>query len=511
MKRDVPLLLKAHNPKLYLFLIVLLSLAFCETKAAEPLRWAADAESNAPFIFQDPKQPTNLIGFEIEIMQLISKELGRRSQFVQNQWDGLIPGLARKNYDIAINGLEITDDRRNEVFFSKPYYITSEQIIVRMDNSNIASMKDLKGKQVGVLKYSLAERILNAEGGINILSYEGETNAFEDLKNGRTEAVLVDSPIALYYVGWNKELKSVGDPVGEIYYGIAISKDNPELLAQINSALDVISKNGSLRKVLDRWKLWNAMMAIYLEDRTPSTAEPVMYNQYVESQSTNLSLGGKIMRYVNFLPLLGKGALMTLEITILSMLLAIVVGLMLAIVRVYFPKPFCTLATIYIEAIRGTPLLIQLFFIFYALPTIGIKLSPFLAAILGLGLNYAAYEAENYRAGLSGVHSGQMEAALSLGMRRRHALKLVILPQAFRIVIPPVTNDFISLLKDSSLVSVITMVELTKVYGQLASTYYDYIGTGIIVAAIYLLLGLPFVKLSKMAEKRLAIEKIKTD
>ena len=150
--------------------------------------------------------------------------------------------------------------------------------------------------------------------------------------------------------------------------------------------------------------------------------------------------------------------------------------------------------------------MISLYFIFYAAPSIGITLSPFLAAVIGLGLNYAAYEAENYRAGLTSVPRGQMEAAFSLGMSRRQSLKHVILPQAIRLVIPPITNDFISLLKDSSLVSVITLVELTKVYFQLASRYYDFIGIGIFIAIVYLLLGLPFVKLSKMAENKYIVD-----
>jgi polar amino acid transport system substrate-binding protein len=136
-------------------------------------------------------------------------------------------------------------------------------------------------------------------------------------------------------------------------------------------------------------------------------------------------------------------------------------------------------------------------------------MGPFTAAILGLGLNYAAYEAENYRAGLFSVPNGQMEAAVSLGMSRKQALRHIIIPQAIRLVIPPVTNDFISLLKDTSLVSVIAMAELTKRYLELSATYYDYIGTGIIVAIIYLLIGLPFVKLSKYIEKKYSLEKRK--
>src|SRR5207244_7091453 len=123
-------------------------------------------------------------------------------------------------------------------------------------------------------------------------------------------------------------------------------------------------------------------------------------------------------------------------------------------------------------------------------------------------LNYSAYEAENYRAGIQSIPGTQMEAALALGMNRRQALRHVIIPQAMRLVIPPVTNDFIALLKDSSLVSVITMVELTKAYSQLASTYYDYIGIGILVASIYFFMGLPIARLSRYVEGRLAYMKV---
>lgn len=195
---------------------------------------------------------------------------------------------------------------------------------------------------------------------------------------------------------------------------------------------------------------------------------------------------------------------MTISITCVAMAIAVVFGLLLALTRLYALPVFRFCATTWIEIIRGTPLLIQLFLIFYGLPHFGIKLSSFFAAVLGLGLNYAAYEAENYRAGLGAIPATQTEAAFALGMTRWQSLQHIIIPQAMRVIIPPMTNDFISLLKDSSLVSVITMVELTKVYGQLASTYYDYFGVGIITAIIYLLIGLPLVWLSRWAEKKFA-------
>jgi polar amino acid transport system substrate-binding protein len=182
----------------------------------------------------------------------------------------------------------------------------------------------------------------------------------------------------------------------------------------------------------------------------------------------------------------------------------VVLGLGLALVRLYGAAPLRWLATIYIEVIRGTPLLIQLYLIYYGLPElVGLKLNPFVAAVLGLGLNYAAYEAENYRAGIQGIPRGQMEGALALGMPRWLALRCIIIPQAVRLVIPPVTNDFIALFKDSSLVSVITMVELTKEYGMIATETYDYLGIGLMTAALYFALSYPASLFANYLERKL--------
>ena len=473
------------------------------------LRWAADAEGNAPYIIPDPRVPTNQIGFEVDIANAIAEELQQQAVFVQNQWDGLIPGLFRNDYDIAMNGIEITDDRKKEVNFSIPYYVTYEQLVVLRHENEINSLADLVGRKAGALKNSLAERILIAKGGINVLSYEGELSAFEDMKNGRIDAVLVDYPISLYYASWNKEYKLVGQPIGEISYGIAIKKSDTVLLNYINIAIEKITKNGKLREILEQWNLWTYMMEVYTKDHSLSNIPHKKFKQFLESQRSTNDFSILMNRYISFLPSLGNAALVTVGLSIVAMLLAILWGLVVALTRVYAPPFISKLAVWYIEIVRGTPLLIQLFLIFYALPGIGIKLSPFIAAVIGLGLNYAAYEAENYRAGLFSVPRGQMEAAISLGMTRMQAIRHIILPQAVRLVIPPVTNDFISLLKDSSLVSVITMVELTKVYNQIAYTYYDFLGPGIIVAIIYLLLGLPFVRLARWAEAKFTVDKRK--
>jgi polar amino acid transport system substrate-binding protein len=242
----------------------------------------------------------------------------------------------------------------------------------------------------------------------------------------------------------------------------------------------------------------------FRQDPAPKTA-PVMFEEYLKSVNQPLSFNEKLSRYIGFLPLLGKGAVMTLKISVLAMILAMFIGLIVAIIRLYGPRPLAWLALSFVEIFRGTPLLIQLFLIFYGLPHIGLRLDPFMAAVIGLGLNYGACEAENYRAGIQAVPPTQIDACRALGMSLWQSLRHIILPQAMRIVLPPVTNDFIALLKDSSLVSVITMVELTATYGQLASTYFDYLGIGLLTAAVYFGIGLPFVFLSRKFESKLNI------
>jgi polar amino acid transport system substrate-binding protein len=493
-------------PLIFLFFVMNTASFAQEVKE---LRWAGDSEGGAPYVFPDPKNPRQIIGYEVDLMNEIARRLNRRAVFVQNQWDGLIPGLQTGNYDVAINGIEITEDRKGQVDFTIPYYATGEQLSVRAGENSISTLADLKGKTAGTLKYTLAQRILEREGGIRIQTYDGQINAYEDLANGRLDAVLMDAPIATYYSSPNPKLKFAGPPIERIQYGICLRKDNAELLTRINEALLSLIKSGDLRRIYEKWGLWNeATEKLFAQVTAEAGKQGESLSEYKQAVTRKLSWEERLRQYAGYLPiLLFQGAPMTLLISILGMAIAIAFGLILALGNLYGPRPISWLARAYVELFRGTPLLIQLYLIFYGLPNVGIRLSPLPAAVIGLGLNYAAYEAENYRAGIQSIPRGQMEAALSLGMTRGQSLRYVIVPQAMRLVIPPVTNDFIALFKDSSIVSVITMVELTKIYGQLASTYYDYIGVGIMTAAIYFLMGLPFVRLARWAEARMATDK----
>ena len=498
----------------YLQILLLLIIPFAlkaQLDQKKVVRWAADSESGAPFVFLDPNDDSKLIGFEADIINAIADINGWELEFVSNSWDGLILGINSENYDLAINGLEITPDRQEKVEFSIPYYYTYEQLVVRAEETSIESMEDLTGKYVGTLNGSLAQRILEDQGDINVRPNDSEVLAYQSLKNGNLDAVLIDQPVALYYASWNKELKLIDDKIDKVVYGIVIKKGNLKLLKEVNHAIRVLKKNGKLREIYDSWNLWNDYMKIEFNDYTESSTPPKNFNDFIEDRGIKQSFLEKLWSYNKYVGGFAKAAIRTLQLSIGGMTLAIILGLFFALVRTSGPKPLRILVRLIIEFIRGTPLLIQLILIFYGLPEIGIKMPGIWAGIIGLGLNYSAYEAEVYRTGLFAVRRGQMEAAISLGMNKYQAMRFVIVPQAVRIVIPPVTNDFIALLKDSSIVSLIMIIELTKRYTMYASANYDYIGLGIIVSIIYLLIGLPFVKLSSILEKKFSLENINSN
>jgi polar amino acid transport system substrate-binding protein len=207
---------------------------------------------------------------------------------------------------------------------------------------------------------------------------------------------------------------------------------------------------------------------------------------------------------------------MTLFLALASFPIAMLIGMLVAVGRVYGPWIVRAPLAVYVEVLRGTPLLLQLFVIFYLLPQIGVilgsewlqevlSLNKYAAAILGLALNYSAAEAENYRAGLLAVPRGQMEAALALGMTPGTALRRVVIPQAFRIVIPPVTNDFIALFKDTAVTSTIMIVELTGLYYQYKIYPSLVIELAIAVGLLYLLMSYPMAVLARHLERRTSL------
>lgn len=203
-----------------------------------------------------------------------------------------------------------------------------------------------------------------------------------------------------------------------------------------------------------------------------------------------------------FLPILLKGAVVTVEVTVLSFLLSSVLGLALALMRISSVQVLRRVASVVIDVIRGLPIIVQLFYIYFVLPEFGIQLTAFQAGVIGLGVAYSAYQAENFRAGIEAVDSGQSEAAQAMGMRSWLMLRRVILPQAFRIALPPYGNTLVMMLKDSSLVSTITVVEMTRAGQLIASSTFQNMTVYTLVALLYLAMSLPLVWCLRRVERR---------
>ncbi len=257
----------------------------------------------------------------------------------------------------------------------------------------------------------------------------------------------------------------------------------------IDAVLREAMRDGSLEQIFRRWNVWDETQHPFF-DRVLRTSEGA------SGAATPTSV--QALAYV---PSLARAAVVTLLVSVLSMALAVVVGLALASGRVYGSTVVRVGTTIYIEIIRGTPLLLQLFVIYYGLAGV-VRLPAFLAAVLALGLNYAAYEAEIYRGALEAVPRIQLEAARTLGLSELQILRLVRGPQALRYALAPMTNDFVALLKDSALVSVITVVELTKQTAIYATNVGSWVVPGALCAVVYLAMSLPLSRLARRLERR---------
>ncbi|MCE9667664.1 ABC transporter substrate-binding protein/permease [Myxococcus stipitatus] len=456
-------------------------------KRAGVLTWGADAQGGEPYAMEDPDAPGGMRGFEVELADALARELGVRARFVQNDWSNLIPSLERGSFDVALNGIEVTPARSGRVLFTRPYYLFHLRLMARAKDASVTGMESLRGRRVGTLANSQAWDLLQG-AGVQAVPYEGVEEPYIDLEQGRLDAVLMDDIIAQRYGMPRAALRVVGD-VGEGYYAIALRPGDEALRAELDAALGRVARSGELRAIFQRWGIDNAAEQRMVEWTDAQTRELL-------STTSAPRLGwGQLLLFL-------QASVVTLLVSVGAMALAVPLGMALSVSRLYGPAWLGRLAEVYVELFRGTPVLLQLYVLYYGLAGV-LRLDALSAAILGLGLNYAAYEAEVYRAGVLSVPRGQFEAALALGMNTRLALRRVVMPQAFRVALPGMTNDFIALLKDSSLVSVISVVELTKRMTITAVDVRSWLLPGAVCAALYLAMSYPLSRLARRLEARL--------
>ncbi len=323
--------------------------------------------------------------------------------------------------------------------------------------------------------------------------YTSSTEAMLEVKTGKIDATVADLPAVVFYRDRFPTLERLGPLEGRGEYVIYLRPEDARLRAALDAALAKLLKSGEIQRIDKRYGIWTPAQEDLEREAGKSDAERGLV-------AVNLH-GWGVIRDRGWLLVQSAGVTVTLACC--SMPLAMALGLLVAIVRLYGPAPLRWLAIGYVELLRGTPLMLQLFVIYYAPSEFGVHIPAWNAAILGLAVNYSAAEAENYRAGLQAVSRGQMEAALALGMSPAMALRRVIVPQAVRIVIPPVTNDFIALFKDTSVCSVITVVELTKQYSIQINDTGATLEIAALTAALYLVMSVPLARVAHLMERRL--------
>jgi polar amino acid transport system substrate-binding protein len=473
-------------------LIVALVVAALLTSDVPPLRWGGDAEGGAPFVEADPSDPTNVRGFDVEVAEEIARGLGRRPVFVQVAFASIDQSVARGDFDIGLSGVEDTPARRAAVAATIPYYEFREVLTVREEDQNrFRTMDDLKGRRVATLGGTIAYDILINAPAVTAVSYDDDVHPYEDLRAGRVDAVLLDNVIAARAMRRTAGLHTHDEAVAVGHYIGVLAKENAALRDQVDAILRARMADGTLERIYRRWGIWD-------EHQVGFFARVLGGAGWVARAPTRRSTIDNVVAYV---PALLRAAGITILLSFAGMALAVAVGLVVASGRVYGGPVTRALLTAYVELFRGTPLLLQLFVLYYGLSAV-IRLPALLAAVVGLGLNYGAYESEIYRSAMTAVPRGQLDAARTLGFSAWQTFRLVRAPQALRLALAPMTNDFVALLKDSSLVSVITVVELTKQTSIFATNIGSWAVPGAICALLYLMMSLPLARLARRLENR---------
>ncbi len=488
------------------------------------LVWAGDQEGGGPFMYPSEDDPDVLLGFEVDMAKKLGQYLGVRDQFSQGMWDTLLDLVQADKAHIALNGYEWSPERADKFEASIPYFVYALQLMARKDDTRIVAWDDLKkpkpdgGKwQVGVLGGSASEEVVQEHCGettCEITAYDGNTDAMRDVEIERLDATLQDTPIAAFYGKDFPRLHFVDKPVAPGFYSIFAKKGETDLIRSINEAIVLMIRSGELEQIYRKYGIWDELNASdlgrfaedarywgYLKASVAEVEKAEMPSQAAVEEVSTRKQGLEVV--TTYLPTLMNAALMTIFLSITSFPLAILIGIGVAVGRMYGPAWLRVPLTAYVEFLRGTPLMLQLYFIFFVLPEVGINVPALATAVLGLAINYSAYESEIYRAGLQAIPPGQMEAALSLGLTRAQAVRTVVLPQAVRIVIPPVVNDFIALFKDTSVCSVITVIELTKQFSILSKSTLAILEMMGMTAVLYLAMSYPLSLAARYVEKRL--------
>jgi L-cystine transport system substrate-binding protein/L-cystine transport system permease protein len=411
-------------------------------KAAGVLRVGTEGVYS-PFSYHDPATG-QLVGYDVDVARAVADKLGVRAEFVETPWDSIFAALEANRFDVVANEVTINDERKQKYDLSEPYSVGEGVIVTRADDNSITSLADLKGKVAAENATSNWSDVAR-KAGARVEAVEGFTQAIKLLNQGRVDVVVNDSIAVYAYLAETGDttVKIAGNVGEKSEQGFAARK-NSGLLPDLNKALDELRADGTLATISQKYLKANASGA------------PAAGQNPAEPRST----WGLILDSLG--PLAKAAITKTIPLTVISFVIGLVIALAVALARLSSNLLLTNVARFYISIIRGTPLLVQLFIVFYALPELGVKIDPFPAAVIAFSLNVGGYAAEIIRSAIQSIPKGQWEAAETIGLNYVGTLRRIVLPQATRVAVPPLSNTLISLVKDTSLASTILVTELLR-------------------------------------------------
>ncbi|HET7742371.1 MAG TPA: amino acid ABC transporter substrate-binding protein/permease [Mycobacterium sp.] len=432
----------------------------------------------APFEFQDKQG--KFVGIDMDLIRAIGADQGFNVDIKPLGFDAALQAVQANQVDGVIAGMSITDERKKVFDFSEPYFESGIQMAVLKSNDEIKSYADLRGKRVAVKNGTQGSDFANSikdEYGFEVVSFADSSTMFDEVKTGNSVAVFEDYPVLLYGIAQGNGFKTVTpkeDPTG---YGFAVNKgQNAELLQKFNTGLNNLKASGEYDKIVSS----------YLGEA--ATTDDNSFIGLIKST----------------FPMLMAGLKMTLILTVVSIFFALILGVIFGLFRVSRSIWLRAIGTTFVDIFRGTPLLVQAFFIYFGIPsTLGFQMSALTAGIITLSLNAGAYMTEIVRGGIQSVDKGQMEASRSLGIGYLPTMRRVILPQAIRTMIPSYINQFVITLKDTSILSVLGIAELTQSGRIIIAGNYKAFEMWLIVGIIYFVVIMALTKLSDRLERRM--------
>ena len=401
-----------------------------------------------PFTYADPKTG-DLTGFDIEVIRAVAAKAGWDLRFTTGSFDSLFPALDAHRIDVIANQVTINPDRQAHYLFSRPYTYSRGVIVTAADTDDITTLADLKGRTAAESQTSNWAQVAR-DAGARIQYVDQFSQAAALLAQGRVDAIVNDNIAVLDYLATSgsTKVKIAGDAGSEISrQALAFRRSDADLRDQADRALAALAEDGTLAKLSKKY--FGADVSV---------ANPGK----VEVKGSNAGRSTWQVVQDTAWPMLRETLKGTIPLTAVSFVCGLVIALAVALARMSSYRLLSLPARVYISIIRGTPLLVQLFIVFYGLPEIGVDLPSFVAACLALSLNVGGYAAEVVRASILSVPRGQFEAATTIGMDYWQGMRRIVLPQAARIAVPPLSNTLLSLVKDTSLASVVLVTEMLR-------------------------------------------------